>query len=99
MERTGPSQVYASAESSTNVVVGQQREVEEVVVDQDAVPGQSQVGEVEPRVEEVQETMDMIQQPLVVSLPEDMTAGNSSRLCCLWHRQVPKRCAALPGQV
>ena len=48
-------------------------------MDQDAVPGQSQVGEVEPMVEEVQETMDMIQQPLVVSLPEDMTAGNSSQ--------------------
>ena len=48
-------------------------------MDQDAVPGHSQVGEVEPRVEEVQETMDMIQQPLVVSLPEDMTAGNSSQ--------------------
>ena len=37
------------------------------------------MGEVEPRVEEVQETMDMIQQPLVVSLPEDMTVGNSSQ--------------------
>ena len=48
-------------------------------MDQDAVPGQSQVGEVEPRVEEVQETMDIHQQPLVVSLPEDMTTGSSSQ--------------------
>ena len=48
-----------------------------MVVDQDAVPGQSQVGEVEHRVEEVEETMDMIQEPLVVSQPEDMTAGSS----------------------
>ena len=48
-------------------------------MDQDALPGQSQVVEVGPRVEEVQETMDIHQQPLVVSQSEDMTGGGSSK--------------------
>ena len=82
------------------MVVGQQREAEEVVVDQAAVPGQSQVEAVEHRVEEVQETMDIHQQPLVFSQPEDMTAGSSSQKAAPVVSGTARfRYAALPGQV
>ena len=47
-----------------------------MVVDQAAVPSQSQVGEVRPRV---QEAMDIKQQPKVTNHPKLNTAGGASQ--------------------
>ena len=56
----------------------------EVVVDQAAVPGQSPLEEVGLWVEGVQESLDIKQQSLETSYPENMTAGGFHQMAALW---------------
>ena len=84
---TCPKVTRPKVQKSKSPKVGQQGEVEEVVVHQPAVSVQTQV--VEPRVEEVQVTMDIYQQPKVTSQLKDVTASGASQEAVPVHMWLP----------